>query len=361
MNHKPNSFAAFPGLALLTGVAALAAISLHRAPALSADEKAASAEAAATDQQTPVTDEANNTAPSAGSDAIPSATDVLSQTRSKLQELESLKCDLHETVIMAGMTLKAVGTYSEASGNRIHLKFQIFPSQPAAKNEVKAIPIDVEPAAQDPASVRGELTQVSDGTVLFTLWKNGEIARVNRRNLRDIMAAATQVAGYDKDHVAMDLGVGGIRGLIARIESLMEFAPVQTKKVGETDFYVIRGRWNAKTRKEIFDLPAEAIVDPRPHVPEYVLFYIDAKTLLPRRIEYRKRAADPALKFDRPMVTLDLRNIVVNEAIPDDLFVFSAPEGIPEDDITEQTIQFIQRTTQRPADGTVPGTTPPIP
>ena len=119
--------------------------------------------------------------------------------------------------------------------------------------------------------------------------------------------------------------------------------------MGESDFYVVRGRWNAKTRKELFQLPDDVIVDPRPHVPEYVVIYIDAKTLLPRRIEYRKRAADPAQKFDRPMVTLDLRNVVLNEALPDNMFVFATPEGVTELDITEQTILSIQQTTQAPA------------
>jgi len=361
MNHKPYSFAAFPGLAFLTSLATLVAIALQQVPAESADEKPGTAETAASDKEKAAETKTNDTVPATNTDPVPTATDLLNQTRGKLQSLESLKCDLHETVIMAGMTLHAAGTYAEASGNRVHLMFQIFPSQPAVKSELKGSPIDAEPATLDPATARGELTQVSDGTVLFTLWKNGPAARVSRRNLRDIMAAATQVAGYDENHVAMDLGVGGIRGLIARIESLMEFAPVQTKKVGDSDLYVVRGRWNAKTRKEIFQLPADAIVDPRPHIPEYVVFYIDAKTLLPRRIEYRKRASDPAQKFDRPMVTLDLRNIVLNEAIPDELFVFSAPEGVPEDDVTEKTIQAIQQSAQRPQDGKAPATAPPNP
>ena len=38
-----------------------------------------------------------------------------------------------------------------------------------------------------PETARGELTQVSDGTVLFTLWKNGTNVRLTRRNLRDVM------------------------------------------------------------------------------------------------------------------------------------------------------------------------------
>ncbi len=362
MNHKPDLFAAFPGFPVIRIVATLVSIALLQAPAGFADEKPSPAQTAATDEKTPTPDAESSDAPApdtsetdpstpdtaATSADVPESVDLLNQVRSRLQGLDSLKCDLHETVMMAGMTLHATGTYAEASGNRARVEFRIFPSQPVVTDDVRQLALDAEPANLAPETARGELTQVSDGTVLFTLWKNGPNVRLTRRNLRDVMNAASNVSSYDAEHVAMDLGVGGLRGLIARIESLMEFAPVQTKKVGETDFYVVRGRWNAKTRSELFKLPEDVTVDPRPHVPEYVVFYIDAKTLLPRRIEYRKRSPDPTQKFDRPMVTLDLRNLVLNDTLPDQLFAFSTPEGVKEEDVTEETIRAIQQTVKSP-------------
>ncbi len=360
MNYKPQSFTTPPGFTLIVAAATLLAIVGWQKTAISADEKQTASESAAADEKIATTaadtsktspDEAATSDPatpaaSATTAGLPDSKALLDQVRRKLQELDSLKCDLHETVMMSGMSFSAAGAYAEASGNRVHVEFRIFPSQPSVQNDFKQLALDAEPVVAAAETSRGELTQVSDGTVLFTHWKNGANVSLTRRNLRDIMEAASKVAGYDTDHVAMDLGVGGLRGLISRIESLMEFAPVQTKKVGDAEFYVVRGRWNAKTRKDLFQLPDDAVVDPRPHIPEYVVFYIDAKTSLPRRIEYRKRAPDPAQKFDRPMVTLDLRNMVVNETLPDDMFVFKAPEGIKETDITEQTIQVIQQTVQ---------------
>lgn len=368
MNHKPQSFTTLPGLTLIVAAAALLSVVGWQKTASSADEKTASPDAAAFDEKTatPTADAAKTspdeaatpdpaTAAAAATTAgLPDPKALLEQVRSKLQELDSLKCDLHETVMMSGMSFNAAGTYAEASGNRVHVEFRIFPSQPSVQNDVKQLALDAELVVAAAETSRGELTQVSDGTVLFTHWKNGATVSVTRRNLRDIMDAASKVAGYDTDHVAMDLGVGGLRGLISRIQSLMVFAPVQTKKVGEAEFYVVRGRWNAKTRKELFQLPDDAVVDPRPHIPEYVVFYIDAKTSLPRRIEYRKRAPDPAQKFDRSMVTLDLRNMVINETLPDEMFVFKTPEGMKETDITEQTIQVIQQTVQGAAGTPVP-------
>ena len=369
MNYKPQSLTTLPGLTLIVAAAALLAVVGWQKTANSADEKPAAPDTAASDEKTATSaanpakaspDEAKTSDPAAPADAataagLPDSRTLLDQVRSKLQELDSLKCDLHETVMMSGMSFNAAGTYAEASGNRVHVEFRIFPSQPSGKSDLKQIELDAEPVVAAAETSRGELTQVSDGTVLFTHWKNGANVTVTRRNLRDIIEAASKVAGYDTDHVAMDLGVGGLRGLISRIESLMEFAPVQSKKVGDAEFYVVRGRWNAKTRKELFQLPDDAVVDPRPHIPEYVVFYIDAKTSLPRRIEYRKRAPDPAQKFDRPMVILDLRNIVMNEALPDEMFVFKTPEGLKETDITEQTIQVIQQSVQGAA------VTPPSP
>ncbi len=363
MNYKPQSLTTLPGLTLIVATAALLVVVGWQNSASSADEKTAAPDTAASDEKTAPTsadpasstpDEAATSDPAtpavaATTAGLPESKALLDQVRSKLQELDSLKCDLHETVMMSGMSFNAAGTYAEASGNRVHVEFRIFPSQPSVKSGLKQLALDAEPVVPPVETLRGELTQVSDGTVLFTHWKNGANVSVTRRNLRDIMEAATKVAGYDADHVAMDLGVGGLRGLISRIESLMEFAPVQSKKVGDAEFYVVRGRWNAKTRKELFQLPDDAVGDPRPHIPEYVVFYIDAKTSLPRRIEYRKRAPDPAQKFDRPMVTLDLRNMVINEALPDEMFVFKTPEGIKETDITEQTIQVLQQTVQQPA------------
>ncbi len=360
MNHKPKSLTILPGLIATAIIAVMLATGTDLAPAMSADEKSVPADTAAIDAKTPPADASSADLVPEDATAVPAdvpqPTDLLNQVHSKLQSLDSLKCDLHQTVMMSGMKLHAAGTYAEASGNRVHVEFRIFPGQPAVKEDVKKLAIDAEPTALAPESARGELTQVSDGTVLFTLWKNGTNVRATRRNLRDIMDAASKVAGYEADHVALDLGVGGLRGLISRIESLMEFAPVQTKKVGNSDFYVVRGRWNAAARKDLFQLPEDVVVDPRPHVPEYVVFYIDVQTLLPRRIEYRKRAADPAQKFDRPMVTLDLRNVVLNETLPDDMFVFATPEGVKEEDITEQTIQSIQQSTQAPAATAAPPT-----
>ena len=231
MNYKPQSFTTLPGLTLIVAVAALLAVVGWQETAISADEKPAAPGAAASGEKTatPAADPANSSpdeaatsdptadAASAAAADLPNSKELLDQVRNKLQGLDFLKCDLHETVMMSGMSFRAVGTYAEATGNRVRVEFRIFPSQPSVQNDLKQLALDAEPAVAAAETSRGELTQVSDGTVLFTHWKNGTNVSVTRRNLRDIMDAASKVAGYDTDHVAMDLGVGGLRGLISRI------------------------------------------------------------------------------------------------------------------------------------------------
>ena len=58
-------------------------------------------------------------------------------------------------------------------------------------------------------------------------------------------------------------------------------------------------------------------------------------------------------------MTLDLRNVVLNETLPEDTFAFTTPDGVKEEDITEQTIQLIQQTIQAPAATEIPTT--PVP
>ncbi len=202
--------------------------------------------------------------------------------------------------------------------------------------------MDAEITAPDPKNASGFLLQVSNGSNLHSEWKNGPTVRVTRRNLDDILKAAGETPNYDASRAIQDLGVGGLKGLIARLQSTMDFPLVERKTVGTADLYVLTGRWNAKVRKEIFHLPDDAQVIPEDFVPEYARLFVDAQTMLPRRIQYLKRAPDPSQKQVRPIVTLDFRQITLNETVTDDLFVYKAPENVQEEDITEQTIKTMQ-------------------
>jgi outer membrane lipoprotein-sorting protein len=65
--------------------------------------------------------------------------------------------------------------------------------------------------------------------------------------------------------------------------------------------------------------------------------------MLPRRIQFLKRSMDPTAKMVRPLITLDFRNLVINEPVDDQAFVFKTPEKAVEVDETENVIQMIQQ------------------
>ena len=363
MNYKPQTFPHFSTRTVLAGcLLSFGALSLAKS-AVVADESPAAATPAATDSQTPP--ETPTPAKAAAADPnLPAADEILNQLRSKLEGLDSLRCELHQTSLISGMKLVARGKYLEASGNRVNLEYMIFPMVAEKAEDAKQLALDAEPAPVDEAQNRGVLNQVSNGSVLSTLWKNGDMQRVSRRDITTILAAAEATKAYDVKNAAMDLGIGGLRGLVSRLQTTMEFAPVKSITVGDRKVYEVTGRWSERVRKEVFKVPEGSIVDPRPHVPEYTRVYVDAETMLPRRIQFLKRSMDPTAKMVRPLITLDFRNLVINEPVSDEAFVFKTPEKAVEVDETENVVQMIQQSLKpastepaAPAASGTPGTT----
>jgi hypothetical protein len=342
MNYKPQTFPHFSSLTVMAGVLlSIGGLTLAKS-AVFADESPAAATPAAADSQPPA--ESPTPAKAAVPDPnLPAADEILTQLRTKLEGLDSLRCELHQTSLISGMKLTARGKYLEASGNRVNLEFMIFPMVAEKAEDAKLLALEAEAAPVDEAQNRGILHQVSNGSVLSTFWKNGDMQRVSRRDITTILAAAEATKAYDVKNAALDLGIGGLRGLVSRLQTTMEFAPVKSITVGDRKVYEVTGRWSERIRKEVFKVPEGSIVDPRPHVPEYTRVYVDAETMLPRRIQFLKRSMDPTAKMVRPLITLDFRNLVINEPVDDQAFVFKTPEKAVEVDETENVIQMIQQ------------------
>jgi hypothetical protein len=343
MNYKPQNHPNLPSFFNLRRFRGVGACLLLSAAAVLADEKPGTQDpAAAAAPAAPAAAPAQESPAAAPAVALPSPEEVLTQARARLEGLDSLSCELQQTASMAGIKLIAKGTYTEAAGNRVHLAYQIFPMTPMKAMDGPAMALDAPAAEFKPEETRGELLQVSDGNVVYTQWKNGDSVRVNRRNLRDIQEAAAAVPGYDAASVAMDLGVGGMRSLLSRLQASMTFVPVKVVKAGDRSILEVTGRWSDRVRKEVFQLPEGTFVDSRPHIPEYVRVYVDQETMLLRRIQFLKHSLDATQKMARPLLTLDLRNLKVNEPVDAALFSYTPPEKTPAEDQTEAVIKAIQ-------------------
>lgn len=304
---------------------------MHSVVAVFADESPAVPSKATDDQQTPVSQE-----------NVPAATQLVMEVRDKLDSLDSLSCDLHETILLSGMKISAAGRYLQASGNRFRLEFRLMPATGASNQNAEPVKLESDIPPDASRDARGSLTQVSDGAVLYSYIQNGTDIRVTRRNISDVLKAAADVTNYEESRAVQDLGLGGLKTLFARFQNTMDFSKVRREVVGGMQLLVVNGRWNARIRKDLFQLPEDVEVIPQEFIPDYVRIYVDEATRLPRRIQYLKRSMNPEQKQVRPIVTLDLRQIVLNETLDDSLFVFETPEGVVEEDVTEQTLQEIR-------------------
>jgi hypothetical protein len=356
MNHKPehpNKPPILPGFALLAAFAAGTGLLL---PAVFADEpakQAAGAPATATAapavaQETKTSQDAPQQPAAAPAADLPAADEILNQARTRLEGLESLECDLQQTAIIGGMRILAAGRYTEAAGNRVHLVFRMYPMSPLKVDDAKTIALDAPPMEIKSEQLSGELQQICDGAVVHTIWKNGDTTRVTRRTLTAIQEAAATAGGFESGSVAMDLGVGGLRSLISRLQTSMVFAPVRKVMAGDRALLEVTGRWSDRVRKEIFGLPEGTFVDARPWVPEYSRVYVDQESGLPRRIQYLKHSPNPGEKVARPLLTLDLRNLRMNSPVDAALFRFTPPENVAVEDQTDAVINAIRNAKAAP-------------
>lgn len=285
-----------------------------------------------------------------------SAAQVFDGVAKKLNDAQSLSCTLHQNVVMSGQTFQAVGQYVQASGNRMRLEYQIFPIRAAKASDKEALAIGGEPEDTSELKPTGSLQQVSDGSVLWSYWINGAQKQLSRRNIQEITTAVNDIANYSTASSLQDLGVGGLQALMTRLQTGMDFGAVQEQQVGDTKLLVLYGRWSDKTLKDVFGAEDPKTAVMQDFVPDYVRVYVDEATMLPRRIQYLKKHPDPEAKQVRPLATLDLRKLKLNETVPDSTFEFERPTGedLKEEDLTGQvidTIKQIAKAKDEPADG----------
>lgn len=288
------------------------------------------------------------------------AGEVLDGVKNKLDGLDSLSCQIHQTVLMSGRRLHAAGRYFHASGNRLRLEYRLYPVRATKAADKETMALDAEPENTEKLKVTGSLTQVSDGSVLSTYWVNADQKQLTRRNIREIVEAADAEPNYSSASSLADLGVGGMQTLMAQLQSGMEFGGVLEQETKAGKKLVLTGKWSAKTRKDVFQLPDDPNAPLPAYVPDYVRVYISADTMLPARIQYLKKFPNPEVKKVQPLATLDFRSFVTNPTLPEDTFVFTRPEGedITEIDLTSQVIENIKKVAEG-ASNTTPETDPP--
>lgn len=340
MKHKPQSLTSHSALTLLAvSAVGLAVCQITPISAFAQDASSTSADSS---------DATDATEPAAGESLKKSeltAAQAFEKMAAALDGADTLSCELHQNIMLSSHRFYAIGRYVQASGNRMKLDYKIYPVQALKAADRKLLAIDSDPEDVSKQTETGFLQQVSDGSVLWSYWINGPQKQLSRRNINEILDALDGVPNFSAASALQDLGVGGLKTLVTRLQSGMDFGVVHEQPVGNTKLLVLYGRWSEKTRRDIFKIPEDSDAPLPDYIPDYVRLYVDAASMLPRRIQYLKKHPNPEQKQVRAVVTLDLRKLVLNAAIADETFEFQRPEGetLKEVDLTAQVIDSIKK------------------
>jgi hypothetical protein len=207
----------------------------------------------------------------------------------------------------------------------------------------------------------GALLEICDGEVLWTRLEIDQSGKqdkkapkdqmLTRRNVAEIMSAARKLGDVkvEKDLIVA-LGLGGLPALIAAIEQDMKFDATTEGTLRDRPVSVVHGTWSDAFAQKLRGPQQQPQQQATPSllpvfVPDAVRIYIDRETGFPLRIMYLKNlvgrgTADNPIQ--KPMVTLDFLDVVLNQPINNQDFDYQPPEGVTP---IEQTKAFVDRLT----------------
>ena len=250
-------------------------------------------------------------------DELPAAGELLQQSRTALGERRSIRAQIRETVTIGDRKFTAAGTYLQGSGLKLRLEFNVKTGQ-----------------------TEGSVLEVCDGQVLWSSHSVGKEERVSRRDVDKILKAATQSRNLPQGRLLAELGLGGLRGLLAALERSMDFEYYEDEALAGKPIVIVQGTWNRTARRRWTRAQARPDTPLPIYIPDSVRIYFHRATLFPQRIVYRK--VQSPRKFDRPMLTLQFDNVVFDSPVNEQDFTFVTPPNVIEDDLTDFYLQQLQ-------------------
>lgn len=227
--------------------------------------------------------------------------------RRSLATLQGVTYSAHirEDVHIQDRRFNAEGEYLQGKGEKLRLELAMKLDR--GKNAVSA-----------------RLLQVCDGEVLYTRQQVGDRVDYSRRNVKQILEYAQSLSPrVPRADLVAQLGIGGIRGLLASLQLRMAFYKYEQITVGSREGVMIEGTWNNATLK-VWRQP-DGSMDFPAHLPRAVRVYVDADYYL-RRIEFLQQ--DPLSGGLVALVTIQFDNIKVNPTIPEEKFRFQIPSRV---------------------------------
>ncbi|MEO1997153.1 MAG: hypothetical protein ABGZ17_17940 [Planctomycetaceae bacterium] len=290
----------------------------------SAEQRASGSEASQKQAQPPGADpakpqpDAPKTAP-----ATDGQTGLITRAREKLASYRSIQADVLETMAIGSRQFKATGRYLQGPDDKLRIEFSV----------------------QIGKDTKGSLVQVCNGHHLWTRWNLGKNSRITRRDVQEIRRTIRRQRPSVLDaRLLADLGLGGVKSLMAALEQSMDFAKAREMSIDGKAFYVVVGTWNKETLGVFGSDPSQEEAVLPEHIPDSVRVYLQQDNLFPRRIMYLKKHPEKSLV--RPLVTLDFVRIKLNPPLNEAEFDFEPPDDVPQVDDTKK---FLERLLSVPA------------
>ena len=237
---------------------------------------------------------------------------TLESARDRLISYRSVQAEMVETVDLGLRRFRMKGSYLQGTDLKLRLEYDLLVGNTEA-----------------------HLIEVCDGQILWTHQTIGTEERVTRRNVRQILSAASSAGKTPQNLLTAELGLGGLPGLLAGIQKSVQLEKQWEQDVNEQTFVVIEGGWKKSFRSKFIGEDA-AEDQPLPaFVPDQVRIYFEQESLFPRRILYLKRSEDGTR---RPMVTLDFVDVRWDVELAEDTFNYTPPEKVARQDVTQAYI-----------------------
>jgi outer membrane lipoprotein-sorting protein len=254
----------------------------------------------------------------------------LQQAHDKLNGYRFIDAKLDQTVRVGDRKFRMTGRYLKGADLKLRLEYDI-----------------------KVGGTTGKLIEVCDGQLLWTHTDIGGQQRVTRRNVQQIISAASQAGFTSQNVLTAELGLGGLQGLLASLQKSVQFDAQWEQDASDRTFVVIEGGWKRSFRERFLGPNAPADRPMPPAVPDQVRLYFEQDSLFPRRIVYLKKEGD-----DRrlPMVTIDFTEVSWPESLDEALFTFKPPATVAPEDITKAYVNQFQPEEAKPAEGTLPAT-----
>ncbi len=308
------------------GIRTAQALQETEKPAATADREKGS------DKETPAPVE-----PAPKPEEMAEADALIQKARSALlNDRVSLQADLAQTIqLNETRKLTSEGTYLAGKFPRLKLSYTIRVGQ-----------------------MQGFLEEVCDGQILHTQKRVAKVGaekntkdldqEYTRRDVQRILGAVENTANLSTQIQVAELGIGGLPAILASIDRSMIGQKVTQEEVNGQMCQVFHGRWDRELLEKYKRAVPQQGAQLEAFLPDRVRVSFAADTLVPVKIVYLVALRDEkgAFQGERPVMTLEFKNIVLDKELPVDAFDYTLPAGAEERDMTQDYISMMKETSR---------------